>query len=602
MMPSHFAKLALTVPHVPGETATSVASRLALLNGAPRLIAFCSDLGISHSGLTNGREKEIRDIAALAGHDADTLVFWTPQHFETRWFRLGRKRLKFTAFSRTQLRACPMCASEGLTTDIRVDVGHLGLWQLSSIRSCAKHRCLLVSLPVTSSDKNVFDFARLVENHRFQAPVLDPLDSALEAYLAQRILNGPASSWLDTLPVHVAAQTCDNLGVLLTLGPDAKRSEISDKEWRAAGDAGYHVLKDGPDGLNAALRDRKVGHINETGRYRTRYRFFFDWLRFRDEDRDFDVIRDLVRDFVWRNFPVAQGALVLGKPCPEQHVHSLSTAAIATGITRRQLGRRLCVKGWARPSNGTNGIELLDFIPTKVVDSIKSEFSSLLNATEAAAYLGIKRFMLTKLTQPQLIPLFMSQAKTYPLYQQADLEDFLARLGQLRQPYTPIAGWLEIATAAHRLKITTERAVTLILLHRLSLRSERKHVVGFRDFYVVLTDLRNALTLPEHGAVHPARAAQLLCLKPKTVTALIEHNHINQIVMPEPTTGREIAYACPVSIKLFAERYVSLKEHSKENRLSPADRHIRGLELEPYQLDISAETEPIYQREDIFHI
>lgn len=405
-----------------------------------------------------------------------------------------------------------------------------------------------------------------------------------------------------SLPVHVAAQTFDNLGVLLTLGPDAKRSKISDKEWRAAGDAGYHVLKDGPDGLNAALRDRKVGHINETGRYRTRYRFFFDWLRFRDDDHEFDVIRDLVRKFVWRNFPVAQGALVLGKPCPEQRVHSLSTAATATGITRRQLGRRLCVKGWARPSNGTNGIELLDFIPTKVVNSIKSEFSGLLNATDAATYLGIKRFMLTKLTQPQLIPLFMSQDKTNPLYRQADLEDFLARLGQLRRPYTPTEGWLEIATAAHRLKITTERAVTLILSHRLSLRSERKHVVGFREFHVALTDLRDALTLPEHGAVHPARAAQLLCLKPKTVTALIEHNYINQIVVREPTTGREIAYACPMSIKLFAERYVSLKEHSKENRLSPADRHIRGLELEPYQLNISAETEPIYQREDTFHI
>ncbi|MCP6280547.1 hypothetical protein NL459_28370, partial [Klebsiella pneumoniae] len=83
----------------------------------------------------------------------------------------------------------------------------------------------------------------------------------------------------------------------------------------------------------------KRGHVNEAGRYRARYRFFFEWLRYRDDDRDFDIIRDLVRDFVWKNFPVARGALVLGKECPRQFVHSLSTAVRASGITKRQLGR-----------------------------------------------------------------------------------------------------------------------------------------------------------------------------------------------------------------------------------------------------------------------
>jgi hypothetical protein len=601
MMFSHFTQLPLSVEHFPGETATSVASRLALLNGAPRLIAFCSDIGISHSGLTNGREQEVRDIAALAGHDAESLLFSTPQHSEPRWFRLGRERLKFTVFSRTGTRACPVCASEGLETNNRANVGHLGLWQISSIRSCALHGCLLASIPDPTSNKDVFDFAHLVEHHRFDEPVPTPAHSGLESYLARRIANGSGSSWLDKLPFHIAAQTADNLGVLLTLGPNAKRSEVSNLEWVAAGDAGYQVLKDGPDALHVALRDLKVGYVNGTGRYRTRYRCFFDWLRFRNDDRDFDCIRDLVRDFVWRNFPVAKGALVLGEPCPEQHVHSLSTAATATGITRRQLARRLCAMSWARPSGGTNGIELTDFIPTDVVERIKSEFSGLLNATEAAAYLGIKRFMLTKLSQPQLIPLFMSQDKTYPLYEQKALDGFLARLEQLRERYAPIEGWLEIATAAHRLKITTERAVTLILLHKLPLRPARKDVVGFRDYRVALADLREALTLPEVGAVHPARAAQLLCLKPKTVSDLIKHNYIDKVVVRNSITGKDFDYACPISVELFAKLYISLWEHSKDKRLSPAERYVRGLELEAYQLKLSAETEPIYRREDVLH-
>lgn len=39
--------LALTLPLGEGETALSLASRLAALNGASRMLAFCTDMGVS---------------------------------------------------------------------------------------------------------------------------------------------------------------------------------------------------------------------------------------------------------------------------------------------------------------------------------------------------------------------------------------------------------------------------------------------------------------------------------------------------------------------------------------------------------------------------
>lgn len=591
-MSSSFSQLPMTVRAVAGETATSLASRLAHLNGVPRLVAFCSDLGISRSGLTNGRPQEVRDVAALAGQDPEPLLFWTPHHAEPRWFQLGRERLKFTSLSRTQTRTCPICAREGTS-------GHLGLWQISSIRSCAKHNCLLVSLPAPVKDKDLFDWSRLREQQNLDHTIAVSGSSDLETYLTRRITSGPDDDWLGNMPFHVVAQTSENLGLLLTLGPDAKRAAVSEAQWREAGSAGYQVLRGGPDAFYAALLDLKNGYVNEAGRYRTRYRCFFDWLRYRDDDRDFDYIRDLVRNYVWRNFPVAKGALVLGKPCPEQHVHSLSTAATATGITRRQLGRRLCAMGLARPAKGHNGIELTDYIPANVVHRVRTEFSELFNATEAAAYLGLKRFMLTKLTRPDLIALYISDDKAYPLYQRTELDAFLARLERLRERNAPTEGWMEIASASHRLKITTEKAVTLILANMLPLRSVQKEGNGFRDYHISLTELRSALTLPEGGAVHPARAARLLGLTTETVLALISRGHLDKVVVRSSAAVRVQHYVCPIGIELFAQDYISLAEHCKATRLSAEWRAIRKLELSSLQLDLGAGAEPIYRREDL---
>ena len=59
--------LPLCVAHMPGESATSFASRLARRNGVRRLVTFCSDVGLDYSQLMNGAPAEIERLAAWAG-------------------------------------------------------------------------------------------------------------------------------------------------------------------------------------------------------------------------------------------------------------------------------------------------------------------------------------------------------------------------------------------------------------------------------------------------------------------------------------------------------------------------------------------------------
>lgn len=153
--------------------------------------------------------------------------------------------------------------------------------------------------------------------------------------------------------------------------------------------------------------------------------------------------------------------------------------------------------------------DIHDYIPDGVLATIAAEFSALSNAAEVAAYLEIKPFPLTKLTRPDLLCVFPSGEKALPLYHISEFSGFMDRLDRLREIGTPQDGSEDIATAAHRTKITLERATAPILLHKLPLRCPHGEPAGFRNFLIDPVVLREAISLPKQGAVHSMRAAQL---------------------------------------------------------------------------------------------
>ena len=60
------------VPHMPGEAATSYASRLAACNGVD-LATFCRHMGLTVTGLVTGRREALETLAMLGGVAPDTL-------------------------------------------------------------------------------------------------------------------------------------------------------------------------------------------------------------------------------------------------------------------------------------------------------------------------------------------------------------------------------------------------------------------------------------------------------------------------------------------------------------------------------------------------
>lgn len=123
----------------------------------------------------------------------------------------------------------------------------------------------------------MFDYAfHVAQMGKQELDAVPAPESSLEAYLLERIMRGPGQAWIDRLPFHVAAQTCENFGALILLGPDAARDKMTDSEWQQAGAVGFSVLKQGPQALTDKLKDLQRASPLDAVLYRSRYRLFFD--------------------------------------------------------------------------------------------------------------------------------------------------------------------------------------------------------------------------------------------------------------------------------------------------------------------------------------
>lgn len=589
--------LPLTVPTMVGESATSFASRLARRNGVPRMITFCSDVGIDYFALVNGDPVEIHRLAILGGIDPVSLQTATPSLIEPGWFRLGNERIKFTAFARTTLRICPMCAQN---PDDKAGIVHHGIWQLAAIRSCERHGCHLVAVPRPANANDCFDHIPMVDH--FQAAgttMVEPDHLELENYLTNRIRNGTVGSWLDRSPFHVAAQACEMLGLLLTIGPKAKRSETTDPQWAAAGSSGLQVLRGGPNSLRKKLKAIRDAHPIEEKLHRSHYGVFFEWLRYRDDDKDFDIFRNIVREFIFMNFPIATGAIVFGKPCPEQQLHSFQTAEKVFGISHIRLGRKLAEMGIARLESGGRFYKLNKYIPTSVLNGICSELSALVGAEEAAKSIGINYILFERLADQGLIKRYYDGDQGSSYYDNRDVEDFLSRMRQLLCHSGPEIETVEISTAARLRGIMTAHITDHILTQGITLYANSHHPVKFRDFRLKLNDLGRLKGRRREQIVSSAKAARALKVSRPIVYRLREEGYLQVATERKGEWVRCGRYSTRESFEKFRSENISLEELAQTSGRSLAAERSHQISHGASPIFLGGKCSDIFRRSEV---
>jgi len=419
--------LPLSVPNVDGECATSLAARLAKRNGVPRFSTFCTDLGVDYFDLCTGSPYEIQKIAELAGQEPGPLLRHTPRIIEDDWFKLGNERIKFTAFSRTRPRICPVCfreASEGKQSAFQ-----RGVWQLTSVRTCHLHGCLLQEFHTSSDNKGVFDFARFMTSNQCAHPeFVKDHHRSLEEYMLRRIDGVNGQEWIDNLPLHVVSQTSEMFGLLLTKGPKAVRKRTAEIDWVLAGKVGFSFLRNGPEAFEAKLREMAVDVCNEHRRHLWRFGVFFNWLRDRAGDSNFDVIRDIVRNFVFDTYPLRPGTQVLGVKLRKQRRFRYETIAKKAELDKAIFANVLVEAGLLIPKKFDAGYEETRPIRSDEVAPLVQRAKDYLRPNDAASFLNVSRRQLNVLQKKGVIASCRVADRSRDVYHVAELKRFMSSI------------------------------------------------------------------------------------------------------------------------------------------------------------------------------
>ncbi|MEX0319905.1 MAG: hypothetical protein AB3N21_18255 [Ruegeria sp.] len=429
-----------------------------------------------------------------------------------------------------------------------------------------------------------------------------PRALALERYLLRRIRGAKGPDWLDTLQFHVAAQLCENFGLLLTKGADAVRHQTTEREWVEAGAAGYQVLSEGKDALTRKLKEIQNRNPIEYQLYRSKYRVFYQWLRDRDEGPEYDEIRDHVRQFVFDNFPVKPGALVLGVPCTEQKLHTICTASRRFGISRQMLSRCLVERGLAEQVPGSTTPKIHAYIQNAAVENIMFETIGTMDIRQAAQYLGIDRNLMARFVGRGWITHLVKPGTDWPRFTEIHLKRFIAELWRKPKDRLTIETLTDIPTAAHRTRCRIEHIVELILKDRLGSSRCAAGETPFKSVGVDLYELRKLLVPPADIGFSINDAAKYLRVSTRTITSLTDAAVLKCDSFNWPVVGRSVELVTAQSVAKFRSKYISLAELSDTRKRAPGPlaQHLAAKNIQPTSL-VSGESR-IYRRADLISI
>lgn len=326
---------------------------------------------------------------------------------------------------------------------------------------------------------------------------------------------------------------------------------------------------------------------------------FFDWLRSRDDDEDFDKLRDVVREFIFENFPVTTGSIVLGKPCPEQQVHSFSTAKQVYGLPHIRLGRKLATMGMAELHAGGNFYILKRYIPAALLSDIGAEVNSLLGAKEAAKSIGIDYVMLERLTSEGLVKRYFEDGQVTSYYHRDDIKAFIGRLREQASRPGRKMELVDIPTAARRRGVMIAPLTSFILQHRVPLYTETPDAGSFRAFRLRLETLENLRGRRGDDIVGSPTAAKLLKITKPTVFRLTE---MGLLKTPTHRKSRHIRYgrySTTSSVEEFRAKHVSLDELAELSGRSANDEYIFQIEQRVVPLPLGLRCSLIFRRSEV---
>ena len=365
----------------PLESATSFASRLARLKGAPSLTNWCADVGISRSDLMAGRSSALVRLAHLGNIDLDLLTHHAVMDKGRHGARLLGQDMRAGALSWGQVRACPACLRDDLGANPQRPLQMFGRapWQMTAYRICPTHRLRLVTLDKPALPDHHASFRgalKQILSGALDAP--SPHEPVFETHFLASLQGEVSDAWIGRFRLDALARISEVLGTALLRGRAAKLLAMTDEDYSAVLPTGFKALVGGPEALEAAFKALRAIPGKPQDGPQARYGVLYRWLSGPQGKRpEMEEFRTLFRGHILANWSLDDGTELLGQPIIGTRVHTVATAARAWNIPARMLRKALADRGLVSAA-GTDNLDLVEtFRPEDARDILEGLSQSI---------------------------------------------------------------------------------------------------------------------------------------------------------------------------------------------------------------------------------
>ncbi|SDG16746.1 TniQ protein [Celeribacter baekdonensis] len=554
-------------PLYEGETPASYVSRLAALHRTPPR-DFCSDLGMRWPFLCTGHEDQIAQLAWLVGLPAAQLQRWSARKLSIGRYQVGRTHSSTGVFRRTATRLCPVCAEETLSATGPHGVAQRLEWSVLSLHRCETHGCALITLPPAPHAHLPYDVVAQARQHqgRIRDAAKSPMflePTAFEAYVRERIYEGPQADWLQALDLTNLHRASLTLGAALEGLPAREVALMGRGDERSLCQAGFERLCVGAEALTGALDRLRAQSTAERPYFSADLRPFYHWLRSVYDDPSLTKITALTREHIFKTYPVDLDQYVLGEKPTNEVWLTMEDARARSGFGAVFLKKLL------GHMQGVSEVEAL--MRTDVhVDELRDAkvfWATLTNLKEAADALAISPSQVKVLMSLGVLPSI--QITSSLRYTKRDAVRKLLKAIEELPPVSAEGGFLPVRAFCRRDGIALPKVIKAFCERTLSGDVRRGQGPGLHALHIEFDAMKSERDISLSQDITLPEAATYLRINIISIRKLRDAGYLKQIQKRNPDTNHVKSYLTLESIRAFERRWITLGQMAEVEGSEP---------------------------------
>lgn len=526
---------------------------------------FCADKGTSFTAVLRNTDDAIGILGEHGEEVPPEIRDWSPKLVGTGTREFRGHTFPTRSLQTSVMRGCAQCLREDLeqTGEIKMR----GDWLVPHVSVCDIHHAALVPLWREASPLKRYDSSPLLEEIRDDL-LSGNLDGkqrklfAFDQWIEARMAGSDVpATWLDDHPLHAASNFCHLLGAARLRLEDIPQSRITSEDRPILYQMGFQVARHGPDAIRDTFVElqRKPGAPHDGPK--AIFPKLYDRLAYDYKDHpDYAPYRDLLRDHIAATWPLGPGDELLGQPVTQRRLHSVRTAAQATGIDRRRLRKALAAANIV-PEAGQGLGDAWEVFDAIAAEPVLAGLTELITAKDMAAAINATRSQFDLLVEDGvLVPDLDAtgvKAVWHPAQGQRFLDSLLTGAQQLRQAQH---GWEHISKSAQRLKVRMVEIIDAIRDGRITRVGNRMEWEGYAAIHVYHDDVVAALQPDPVDAMSIEVFAKSIGIgKPSQLKRLIEAGHVQTTILKNPITKADQTYFTPDDEVAFRAQFVTPK-------------------------------------------